>query len=329
MAVLGPFEEADVDEAAQLFVDNYNLLLGHYPAIPTTLSNHNTVSGMLGKLIATNPAVVAREEKTGRLLGYMVGFSQVPHLKGSSLGAYVPEWGHAVASGEDKERLYYDLYSAIADKWVADKCLTHLITFYAHDTVLKSLLFDLSFGLLVIDALAPLNTPGTRKKASLVVREATDQDLPVIRWLDHALEDHLSTTPVFLHVGPNEATDDDLREEYLGSGVKTFLAEEGDPPEVVGGIRAMLHKGPGCASLQGEGTLGINFAFTQPSVREKGVAGELLGHLMAWGREHQMRRCAVDFESQNLSAKKFWMKVFDPICYSCIRKVDERTTTPK
>jgi hypothetical protein len=36
----------------------------------------------------------------------------------------------------------------------------------------------------------------------------------------------------------------------------------------------------------------------------------------------------VDFEPQNIPAAHFWLKHFQPVCYSLIRHVDERIAEP-
>jgi len=36
------------------------------------------------------------------------------------------------------------------------------------------------------------------------------------------------------------------------------------------------------------------------------------------------QRCAVVFESQNKNARDFWLKYFTLVCYSLVRKVDDR-----
>lgn len=36
------------------------------------------------------------------------------------------------------------------------------------------------------------------------------------------------------------------------------------------------------------------------------------------------KRDAVFFESQNSSGRNFWLKYFNPVCFSLVRKVDDR-----
>jgi len=96
---------------------------------------------------------------------------------------------------------------------------------------------------------------------------------------------------------------------------------------VIACVRGGLDRGPGCDLLNVKGSLGIDFAYTDPAAREKGIATRLLDELIGWGAAQGMSRCVVDFEAANLIAKAFWLRHFRPICHSVIRRVDEQCST--
>ena len=79
-------------------------------------------------------------------------------------------------------------------------------------------------------------------------------------------------------------------------------------------------------------TANITKAFTNECCRNRGIATALLNHVLDWARSKDYERCAVGFEPQNISASRFWLKYFQPVCCSMIRHVDERiaqvTQTP-
>jgi len=79
-----------------------------------------------------------------------------------------------------------------------------------------------------------------------------------------------------------------------------------------------------CYIIRDEKTTSITSAFTRESERNQGLATALLNHSLAWARSVGYARCAVDFESQNIPAVRFWLRHFQPVCYSLIRWVDER-----
>lgn len=73
---------------------------------------------------------------------------------------------------------------------------------------------------------------------------------------------------------------------------------------------------------------GICGAYTTPQARGVGLAGALLEAVEGWARELGYERIAVDFESANLLARRFWLRRFDPICLSFERHLDSRLTPP-
>ena len=72
-------------------------------------------------------------------------------------------------------------------------------------------------------------------------------------------------------------------------------------------------------------TASILGAFTEPRVRGTGIGTALLDRALAWARASGHKRCAVDFEPQNISGTRFLLSHFQPVCYSLVRRVDERT----
>ena len=79
-----------------------------------------------------------------------------------------------------------------------------------------------------------------------------------------------------------------------------------------------------CAVIQDDKTASITMAFTRESVRNKGVAMALLNRSLEWSCSQGYERCAVDFETMNFLASRFWCKWFEPVCYSLVRCIDER-----
>jgi GNAT superfamily N-acetyltransferase len=89
-------------------------------------------------------------------------------------------------------------------------------------------------------------------------------------------------------------------------------------------MRGTLRKEDGCTIVQDASVMGIDFAFTDPGVRGTGIGRRLLGEILNWGRSKRKKACAVDFESANALGSAFWLKHFNPVCFSAIRHVDPR-----
>jgi GNAT superfamily N-acetyltransferase len=76
----------------------------------------------------------------------------------------------------------------------------------------------------------------------------------------------------------------------------------------------------GAASIVGsERTVAITGAFTRPEHRGKGAAVALLDAALRDYASRGFTCCSVDFESFNPEAAAFWMKYFEPVCFSMLR----------
>lgn len=255
-----------------------------------------------------------------RVVGYQTGYSGIPALKGSATGVWVPVWGHCIDNLQDAGVIYAALYAQMSAQWVRRQCYTHVMSYFLPDNALQELLFGLGFGLLLIDGIRSLSPIAATGGDDCEVRAAVEADSADLLELDRKIANHLSSAPVFL---PFDAIPpEELPRKFLGQGIGTFVARKDD--RAISCIRGEVNMGPGCDLFDVDGSLGINFAFTDPATRKQGVATRLLNELMRWGAAEGMTRCVVDFESANLVAKEFWLRHFQPACHSVIRRVDER-----
>jgi GNAT superfamily N-acetyltransferase len=71
-------------------------------------------------------------------------------------------------------------------------------------------------------------------------------------------------------------------------------------------------------------TVSITRAITVEPARGSGIGSTLLRHGLDWAQAAGYARCAVDFEPQNVLGARFWMRHFQPVCYSLERHVDAR-----
>jgi GNAT superfamily N-acetyltransferase len=315
-----PFEKRHLLEASQMFATKYRALQQENELLPASFRDEAVIEGMLARMIREHPGAVAIERK--RVVGYLTGYSRIPALKGGASGVYVPVWGHCVETPNDIVAVYAALYSQMSEEWVASQCYTQLLTYFIPDGDLEALLFGLGFGLLLIDGIRAISPVEVRRENDIEIQEAGESELTGLMQLNHQLDRHLRGAPIFLNAALGEDDLEKIRSKFLSEGKKAFIAKRDE--EVISGIRGELNKGPGCDLFDVEGSLGINFAYTNAAIRAKGLATRLLNELMLWGSEQGMTRCVVDFEAANLVAKGFWLRHFRPICYSVIRRIDER-----
>jgi GNAT superfamily N-acetyltransferase len=112
-------------------------------------------------------------------------------------------------------------------------------------------------------------------------------------------------------------SEDDHAALLRDPAVATFLAEAG------GRAIAYLRIGPSADDVamivRDPGTASITGAFTEPEMRREGVATALLDTALGWARDAGYVRCAVDHESANPEATRFWRGEFEPVAVSYAR----------
>ncbi len=116
-------------------------------------------------------------------------------------------------------------------------------------------------------------------------------------------------------------------EAQLGATERVvYLACVGGTP--VGYMRIGPASQGACGIIVDEGTASITGAYALPDVRRRGVATVLLQGCLAWAAARGYVRCAVDWESANREANRFWRRHFVPVCYALMRVVDDALATP-
>jgi GNAT superfamily N-acetyltransferase len=195
---------------------------------------------------------------------------------------------------------------------------------FPHDRKVLDTWHWLGFGMISVDgirSLAPLpdcNWTGQ-------IRRAEMHDLEHVLALSDDLWHFMQTSPTFL-LSPRR--DRSYYEEWLQNPEKlVWLAYEQGAPV------AFLQLGPAdpdvCTIIQDESTTSIYAAFTKENVRGTGITTALLGHALRTARESGYTRCAVSFEPMNTVASRFWLRHFNPACYSVFRHIDERVIPTK
>jgi GNAT superfamily N-acetyltransferase len=310
-------EPMHLDAAAHLFAQSYRAERVQVPVLP---ERHEDPSGLLPRLTGLcrhAPGVAALRE--GRLCGYLIGMS-IPSFKGTARGAYVPIWGHAAAV-DGRAAIYQRMYAHLSRLWVESGHLTQAITVYAQDRETTEVWFRNCFGLLGVDALRTLDSLSGADCSALEIRPAGPEDVDVILPLAHGLGRYLAEAPIFLPFlePPSRAA----YMEWLEEPAHTlWLAlQDGNP---VAYMRSEPTPSDVALVVSDPRTISITGAYTRPEWRGRQIAEALLGQIIDWARVHGYARCSVDFEAQNILGSRFWLRHFQPVCHSLIRRVDER-----
>jgi GNAT superfamily N-acetyltransferase len=179
----------------------------------------------------------------------------------------------------------------------------------------------MGFGLIAVEALRILN-PLQYADSGVRIRRACLGDLEPVVELHEDLWQYMKGAPIFLL---SEKRDRAYYEEWLRDPDRVvWLACQDDEPV------AIMRLGPAdddvCTIIVDEKTTSIYSAFTKEKARGKGIATALLDHALKWARASGYERCAVSFEPMNWLGTRFWLRYFEPVCFSVFRHVDERLT---
>jgi GNAT superfamily N-acetyltransferase len=296
-------------EAAELVAGRCRNLREQVPLVPPRYERPEAVLPLLEPL-AGSPGVVAIHD--GRLTGFLTRLVVEDFMGRRS--AYSPEWANG-ACGDESPWIYEDMYQHLSARWLADECYQHVVTVLANDVDGLFTWHWLGFGCLIVDAVRGLE-PVAGEAAAVEIRRAGPTDVAQVNALGRALEAHMLAAPAFWVEEASDAA------QNLQDPSYAFWLAHGDAQVLAGiGLAADLD---GCDVLRDEGTIGIVSAYTHEQARGRGVATALLNKSLAWAQAENYQRCAVDFQTANLLGSRFWMRYFEPVCYSLSRCIDER-----
>jgi GNAT superfamily N-acetyltransferase len=306
--------------AARLHAGRLRQLREAVPELPAGIPDRTAIEALLRRAIAAGPAVAALRD--GELIGYMTGLP-IPGLRGSGIGVYVPEWASgAEAAGETET--YDALYAVVSARWAEAGWLGHCISLLPGDPDLENELAWLGFGLFVVDAVLDLTARPARptaETAGLAVERATAADIEALVPLAIAHEAYYALAPTFM-VRDKEDPRDQLARWIGAPGESVWVARAGAEP-----LGFMHLHAPGSdvsRVVRDARTIAIGGAFTAPEARGRGVGGAILAATIEWARGAGFDRMAVDFETANLPARRFWLRRFRPVCLSFERHLDDR-----
>jgi ribosomal protein S18 acetylase RimI-like enzyme len=309
-----PFDPQFLPDAAELFVQNLAALRAAAPSLPDGLEHPDSAAAMLAQLFQRCPGVMAVADD-GRLAGYLGWFTVDGFRATQRRAAYVPEWGHAT-SAEGRPHIYRALYRAAAEQWNATGCSMHAITVLAHDQAAQQVWFWNGFGLLVVDAVRPMQVLDAPVHTDLAVRAATMDDVADLAALDAEHCQHYERSPIFM--APRTGDSAGQFASFLARPKNSvWLALDREEP--VGFLRFEGYDFDCAAIVKSDQTIRISGAFVRPAYRGRRAAAALLDAALRHYAGRGFTCCAVDFESFNPEAAAFWPKYFEPVAYSLAR----------
>lgn len=307
------FSSAHLAAAAELFVGNFRALRKRMPAVPRTLEDAELVARKIGGLLEKHPGVAAVEG--GRLVGYLA-YMTLDNLRGTGRrAAYCPEWAHAVQTGY-QTKVYRALYRVVGAEWAAQGCEVHAITLLAEDPDALQTWFWNGFGLLVVDAVRPMQPLDRQPQTRLTIRRAGPADAQALAALDVEHCCYYTQSPVFMVLRESQS-EEEFRQFLMKPDNSIWLALDGE--RAVGFLRLDGYENDGADALTSLETVKINGAFIQPAYRGQGASSAMLEAALRHHAALGKSCCAVDFESFNPDAAAFWPRHFQAVCLSLMR----------
>ena len=312
---LEPFRAGHVPEAASLAAAAVGRLRAEVPLLPATWGSAATIEPFLATLADAGSGVAAFDGP--RLTGHLVAW---PGTRQGLSWVFSPEVGNA-AESVDGRGVRETMYAEMAADWVARGIESHVVAVPATDRAALDTWSWLGFGVSTVDAIRDLRPVDRSGPADVRYRRGGPSDVEAMIALEEGLRAHVAGSPVFFVVGPPRTQAIQL-ERLSDPAIATFIAED------AGGAIGYLRIGPAADDaatiIRDPGTASITGAFTVPERRGQAIASTLLDAALGWARAEGYVRCAVDFESANLLARRFWLRFFTPVVLSLTRRIDPR-----
>jgi GNAT superfamily N-acetyltransferase len=234
--------------------------------------------------------------------------------------AFFPILAHA-ADLSYKLSAYSIMYACVSQELVKKGCLNHLFTFFSLDKALQEFLFELGFGLYVVDAYRSLETISIAEKNSdIAVRKAGMGDIDELYNLVKESNRYYAESPLFLKRESEEK--DQVARMITAHDYAVFLAIRKD--EIIGFMNIRCNQADDVFTLSDKTTACIDplGAYIKQDYRGLGVGKKLLCESIAWIGKKSLTNIHVDFESANYHANQFWLNYFTPVLYSVKRRLN-------
>ncbi|WMJ87443.1 GNAT family N-acetyltransferase [Anaerocolumna sp. MB42-C2] len=306
-----------LEQAADLFTKSYKKARENQNILPVKYEDNNNIFTLLQDFSKESIGVVAVENS--EVIGYLTGLP-ISNFKGSQRGIYCPEWSHAVRY-KDRLEIYQKLYEEASDLWVQDGCLNHAITIMAHDDEAMNSWFWNGFGLHVVDAVRDLNLLSGNFNNEIEIRKFKKEDTEEVAHLYFEYKTYMASSPIYLPLIQVKNAED-INQWLLNPDNNLWLCLSKN--NIIAIMEVSYKQSNDAQILSDDDTVSIGVTYTSESYRGQGFTKALLQKVLEDALLKGYKRCAVVFESQNDSGRYFWLKYFKPVCYSLVRKVDNR-----
>lgn len=308
------FQEKHIEEAKKIIADNYRMERSFTPDLPVEPDFLDL------RALAQNALGVAAFED-GKMVGVLCCYSPFACAFGATdvTGIFSPMGANGVV-GENRARVFGEMYREAAAKWVRAGAVSHGICLYSHDRALQQEMYWQGFGLRCVDGIRPMERIHCRPCQGYRYEELQKSAYEQVYPLALALHQHCCKSPCFMNRTPK------TREEFVASSLS-------------GADRyfAAFHNGEICAYIKistkgetfaaaGDAYRHIDGAYCLPEHRGAGVYQNLMNAAIDVLKKEGFKTLGVDFESFNPTGRAFWSKYFALYTHGVVRRIDERIT---
>jgi ribosomal protein S18 acetylase RimI-like enzyme len=115
--------------------------------------------------------------------------------------------------------------------------------------------------------------------------------------------------------------------QFLGRPQNSiWLAMDGE--NYMGYLRFEVNNTDSAAIVAAPDRIANTGAYIRPQYRGRKAAVSVLNAALRSYADQGFRRCSVDFESFNPEAVSFWLRYFEPVCFSLLRVPERQTQVP-
>ncbi len=297
-----PYDHHHHDAIVRMVAGRIAALRAVVTAIPDRLTRHDALCDALGPLLRPDRCRVAVR---GTAVTGFLAWHETANLRGTGRpGAWSPAHGAAIHRAEHAPgEVHEALYEAAARAWAeSGREILSGSVLRGHDREHETWVVN-GFGRFLHDAVIPLPPARAIRHTDMTIRRATPDDVPALALLEREHSAHYADPPVFM-VPPTAATADELGVFLSCEPNSIWVAVDAVGPQaylrfepVSDGATPILHDAT---------TISITGAFTRPELRGRYVADALLLTAMTHYAALGFERVAMDHETTNPPARRFW-----------------------
>jgi len=310
-----PMEGKHIDEILNLWSEEYKKVIDTYKFLSEDWSNDNNIKIFIENHIKNKNSIIVRYGNN--IAGYMTYDIFDFHNEKT---AFFPVIAHS-AKEEYKASVYLIMYRNISEKLVREGCLNHIFIHFSIDMTLNRYLYELGFGLYVVDAFQAVEYKiDTYENNNFQTRKAETGDITGIYSLLTEFHEYYKSAPLFLK--REMETEEKIKEYISGNNNAVFIALK--EHKIIGFINVTISEENDHITLvrKNTGLIEPLGAYIKKEYRQKRLGTHLLYHVFSWCNQHNVKNIHVDFESANQNAHQFWPKYFVPVLLSVKRRIN-------